>query len=76
MSLRLFGAALAVPLFLAAAAPAAADDAKPAVKAALPEEAGLKAPPGWKAPRTEWGDPDLTGRWPIAACRGCSSRPA
>ena len=65
MSLRLFGAALAVPLFLAAAAPAAADDAKPAAKAALPEEAGLKAPPGWHAPRTEWGDPDLTGRWLI-----------
>ena len=65
MSLRLFGAALAVPLFLAAAAPATADDAKPAAKAATPDEPGLKAPPGWHPKRTEWGDPDLTGRWPI-----------
>lgn len=68
MSLRLFGAALAVPLFLAAAA-AAAQDAKPTAKAAAttttPDEPGLKAPKGWKAPRTEWGDPDLRGRWPI-----------
>jgi hypothetical protein len=74
MSLRFVGAALAVPLFLAAAAPAAADDAKPAAKAALPEEAGLKAPPGWKAPRTEWGDPDLTGRWPIDNLSGTPSQ--
>jgi len=28
--------------------------------------AGAPAPPpGWKAPRTEWGDPDLRGTWPI-----------
>jgi hypothetical protein len=62
MSLRFVGAALAVPLFFAAGAPAAADTAKPA---AVPDEPGLQAPPGWKAPRTEWGDPNLTGRWPI-----------
>jgi hypothetical protein len=23
------------------------------------------APAGWKAPRTAWGDPDLTGTWPL-----------
>ena len=22
-------------------------------------------PAGWTQPRTPWGDPDLTGRWPI-----------
>jgi hypothetical protein len=66
MSLRLWGAALAAPLFFAAAAPVLADDDAPATKVtAVPEEPGLKAPPGWKAPRTEWGDPDLSGRWPI-----------
>jgi hypothetical protein len=47
MSLRFVGAALAVPLFLAAAGPAAADDAKPAAGATTPGEPGLKAPPGW-----------------------------
>jgi hypothetical protein len=25
----------------------------------------LKPRPGWKAPRTSWGDPDLRGKWPI-----------
>src|SRR5690348_4405298 len=47
MSLRFLGAALAVPLFLAAGA-AAADDAAPAAKGATttPDEPGLKAPPG------------------------------
>ena len=67
MSLRFIGAALAVPLFVAATTPAAAEDARPAAKAATttPDEPGLKAPKGWKAPRTEWGDPDLRGRWPI-----------
>jgi hypothetical protein len=25
----------------------------------------LKPKPGWKAPRTSWGDPDLRGKWPI-----------
>jgi hypothetical protein len=66
MSLRLLGAALAVPLFLAAGAPAAADDAKPvAASATTPDEPGLKAPKGWHAPRTEWGDPNLSGRWPV-----------
>ena len=23
------------------------------------------ATPGWQVPRTEWGDPDLTGMWPL-----------
>ncbi len=74
MSLRLFGAALAIPLFLAAGAAGATDDltwdsTSPAASGATatthPDEPGLKAPPGWKAPRTEWGDPDLSGRWPL-----------
>ena len=70
MSLRLLGAALAVPLFLAAGAAGAADDLKwdattASASATAPTEPGLQAPPGWKAPRTEWGDPDISGRWPI-----------
>ncbi len=67
MSLRLLGAALAIPLcFAAAAASAAGDPSKSAAAATTtPDEPGLKAPKGWKAPRTEWGDPNLTGRWPI-----------
>lgn len=66
MNLRLIGAALAVPLFLAAGpATAAGDPPKAAASTSTPDEPGLKAPPGWKAPRTEWGDPDLRGRWPI-----------
>jgi hypothetical protein len=24
-----------------------------------------KPDPNWKAPRTEWGDPDLRGKWPV-----------
>ena len=66
MSLRLLGAALAIPLcFAATAASAAGDPPKAAAAATTPDEPGLKAPPGWKAPRTEWGDPNLAGRWPI-----------
>ncbi|WP_305096867.1 hypothetical protein [Croceibacterium aestuarii] len=61
-SLRFLGTALAAALLLPAT-PVAAEDAPAA--AAVPDEPGLKAPPGWKAPRTEWGDPDLTGKWPI-----------
>lgn len=51
MKVRLIAAALVLPLF-AASALAVAED-KPA------------ADPGWKAPRTEWGDPDLRGKWPV-----------
>ncbi len=34
------------------------------------EEAMLEArfdapPPGWEVPRTDWGDPDIRGKWPI-----------
>ena len=30
--------------------------------------AGAPAPPpGWTVPRTEWGDPDLRGTWPLDA---------
>ena len=27
--------------------------------------AALAEDGAWKVPRTEWGDPDLSGRWPI-----------
>ena len=34
--------------------------------AELAEASGApSAPAGWTVPRTEWGDPDLTGIWPI-----------
>jgi hypothetical protein len=68
MSLRFLGPALAVPLIFAATAPAMADEAKATAKSTTttaPGEPGLTAPKGWKVPRTEWGDPNLTGRWPI-----------
>src|SRR5882757_3387354 len=26
----------------------------------------IETPAGWKAPKTEWGDPDLHGTWPIS----------
>ncbi len=52
----LAGAALALPLVLAA--PGAAG-AKEEAKTPAP------SPAGWKAPRTPWGDPDLRGNWPI-----------
>jgi hypothetical protein len=33
---------------------------------AAPAEGQPKAaPPSYKAPRTAWGDPDLTGMWPL-----------
>jgi hypothetical protein len=71
MSLRLIGVVLALPLVLSA--PAAAEDPP----APTPDEPGLKAPPGWQAPRTEWGDPDLTGSWPIDYLAGTpQQRPA
>ena len=51
MSLRLTGAMLGASLLTA---PAAAEETAPTA-----------AEPEWQVPRTEWGDPDLTGRWPI-----------
>ncbi|KRA79763.1 hypothetical protein ASD76_17250 [Altererythrobacter sp. Root672] len=34
----------------------------------LAAASGAPAPPaGWAAPRTEWGDPDLRGTWPLDA---------
>ena len=51
-----FGAAL---LALATAAPAQSPS-ELAVAAGAPA-----APAGWSVPRTEWGDPDFTGIWPI-----------
>ncbi|MBT2135805.1 hypothetical protein KK137_15815 [Croceibacterium sp. LX-88] len=36
-----------------------------------------EAPAGWTAPRTEWGDPDLRGTWPLDAVgRTPTERPA
>ena len=36
-----------------------------AMPAAASAEDQEDAEPGWTAPRTEWGDPDLRGKWPI-----------
>ena len=34
--------------------------------AEMAQRAGAPPPPGgWSAPRTPWGDPDLTGTWPL-----------
>jgi hypothetical protein len=49
MKVRLAAALLALPLLFAASVSIAED--QPA--------------PGWQAPRTEWGDPDLRGKWPV-----------
>jgi hypothetical protein len=55
MKLRLL--ALALPLLFAV--PAVAEDPVPSAK-------DYPAPPaGWQVPRTEWGDPDLRGMWPV-----------
>jgi hypothetical protein len=54
MKLRL--AMLALPL-LAVSAWTAAQDGPAADQTATD--------PNWKAPRTEWGDPDLRGKWPV-----------
>ena len=37
-------------------------------QAGAPSEANhfIETPKGWVHPRTAWGDPDLTGVWPIA----------
>ncbi|HEY6815417.1 MAG TPA: hypothetical protein VI168_07760 [Croceibacterium sp.] len=60
MTTRL-AAALAAPLLfvLPAAGPALAEDPVPSAR-------DYPAPPaGWQVPRTEWGDPDLRGMWPV-----------
>ncbi len=59
MNLRLLVTAL--PLFLAMplAGPAAAQDPVPSAKD-YPAK-----PAGWKVSRTQWGDPDLRGSWPL-----------
>ena len=49
---------IALPLLLAVAIPAIAQD-----------EAATEAA-DWKAPRTPWGDPDLRGAWPIDYLNG------
>src|SRR5690606_8731671 len=58
---RVAAAALAVPLLFAAplAGPAWAADPVPSAKDYPPP------PADWKVPRTEWGDPDLPGMWPV-----------
>ena len=50
-----------------------------------PSEANhfIETPAGWVHPKTEWGDPDLTGMWPVSfvgtvpleRCRGGFARP-
>ncbi len=42
----------------------------PATAQEMDEDAMMEArfdapPPGWEMPRTEWGDPDLRGSWPL-----------
>jgi hypothetical protein len=58
---------------LLAVAPLAAEDtpAELAVKAGAPA-----APEGWSQPRTEWGDPDLRGTWPLELLGTRPERPA
>ncbi|GAA0271617.1 hypothetical protein GCM10009127_09820 [Alteraurantiacibacter aestuarii] len=56
MRTKVFAAALA---FAFIGAPAMAQDA-------AQMEARFEAPPaGWEVPRTDWGDPDLRGKWPV-----------
>jgi hypothetical protein len=68
-SLRLLGAALALPLTLPAAAAMAQENTVPTANDPV-----YQSPPGWTVPRTEWGDPDLTGRWPIDYLAGTPSQ--
>ena len=37
-------------------------------QAGLPSEANhfIETPKGWSHPKTAWGDPDLTGMWPVS----------
>jgi hypothetical protein len=60
MSLRHIGAALAAPLLFAAVHSAAAD-----TPFGTWDKLDSVVQPGWKVPRTAWGDPDLRGNWPI-----------
>jgi hypothetical protein len=60
-TLRL-AAILALPLLFAT--PATAEDPVPSAK-------DYPAPPaGWSVSRTEWGDPDLRGMWPVDYLQG------
>jgi len=63
---RLVLGACAAGLFVAAAS-AQAPNFSPSPGVA-PSEANhfIETPKGWVHPRTAWGDPDLTGIWPIA----------
>ena len=70
MKLRLLAAALALCCLLAAGRAAAAEDPVPR-PGTIP---ATKAPPGWKVARTAWGDPDLTGMWPVDYLAGNPAR--
>ena len=59
MKLRLLAAALPLLFALPLAAPALAEDPVPSAKDYPPP------PAGWKVARTPWGDPDLSGMWPV-----------
>src|SRR5262245_45369149 len=52
-------------LFVAAVSAQSPGQPSPGV---APSEANhfIETPKGWVHPRTAWGDPDLTGVWPIA----------
>jgi hypothetical protein len=50
---------------LALAVPAAAQDSGPSPRELAMAAGAPAAAQGWSAPRTEWGDPDLRGIWPI-----------
>ncbi len=62
--------ALASGLALLAAPGLAQDDAPELAPAEPGFEQQMEArfaapPPGWEMPRTQWGDPDLRGKWPV-----------
>jgi len=59
MNPRLFAVALPLLITLPSTGHAADEDPVPSAK-------DYPAPPmGWKVARTEWGDPDLRGAWPV-----------
>src|SRR5262245_26884682 len=64
-SLLIVAGAAAVFLVTVRAQSGAASVPSPGV---APSEANhfIETPKGWVQPRTAWGDPDLTGVWPIA----------
>src|SRR5687768_11448336 len=64
-SLLIFAGAAAVFVVTVQAQSGAAQGASPGV---APSEANhfIETPKGWVHPKTAWGDPDLTGIWPIA----------